>query len=496
MSSKYKVGVVQVYQNGPISNKRLSDDEFFRIRREEVLPQWETGKDLDNLDECIAAAKEISEGKNYALRILDAEKRGASLLQPQFGQALTEFMIDGMCHVEAESPLAPDGLWNVYSDSYTRKVKFDLAQVGIERSRAENATYLNGWPIVNYGVEEARRIKKAVQCPMTLNSTDEDGRLASETALAAGWNACNCRSLQEVLAHCKDIPLADEIRINQYESRLAAIYHESGVPQCPHIASNLTGYDSAGFKIFVMVSQSLMGGEQGLRQICLENGLNMNMVQDTAMIHTAKKLCEEYTRRFGYDVHFTSGSFSFLGAWPPRLEEASAMIAWNATVSLMAGCTQTILKCQDEAFATPTKEGMASSVRIARHIERLAGSARLTESTEYRTECQMLEMEVRAMMDKTLEAGDGDIAVGLCRGVEAGWISTMLSPWRYNKGNVRLMRDADNAVRYFDPGDLPLPKEVREYHAEKLKSREKKEGRPLAFDMLVSDLQFVSRLPK
>lgn len=330
---------------------------------------------------------------------------------------------------------------------------------------------------------------------MTLNSTDEDGRLASEVALAAGWNACNCRSLTEVLAHCKDIPLADEIRINQYESRLAAIYHERGVPQSPHIASNLTGYDTCGFKVFVMVAQSLMGGEQGIRQIYLENGLNMNMVQDAAMIQTSKKLCQEYTKRFGYDMHFVAGSFPFLGAWPPRLEEASAMIAWNAMVAIMGGCTPIILKCQDEAFATPTKEGMAASVRVARHIDRLAGESRLPDNEEYRLECEMLELEVRAMMEKSLEAGDGDIATGLCKGVEAGWISTMLSPWKYNKGNVRLMRDTNNAVRYLDAGDLPLPKAVKEYHAEKLRSRKLKEQRPLSLDMVVSDLQFASRLP-
>ena len=483
------------YTNQPIKNERLSDEEFFRIRREEVLPQWETGKDVEALDECIDAAKELSEEKNYALRLLDAEAQGVHLLQPQFGQALTEFMIDGMGFVEETSPLVPNGLWNIFSDSYTRKLKFDLAQNGIERSKAEMKTYLNGWPIVNFGVFEARKIKKSIQCPLTLNSTDEDGRLASEIALAAGWNACNCRSLQEVLSHCKDIPLADEIRINQYESRLASIYHEHGVPQSPHIASNLTGYDTCGFKVFVMVAQSLLGGEQGIKQVYLENGLNMNMVQDAAMIQTSKKLCKEYTNRFGYNTHFISGCFPFLGAWPPRIEEASAMIAWNIMTAFMGGCSVSMLKCQDEAFATPTKEGMAASVRIARHIDRLIGAAKLPDNADYNLECEMIEAEVRAMMDRTLEAGDGDIAIGLCKGVEAGWISTMLSPWRYNKGNVRLMRDADNAVRYWDTGDLPIPIEVKEYHAEKLKSREIKEQRPLSLDMLINDFQFASRLP-
>jgi methylaspartate mutase epsilon subunit len=484
-----------MWDSRPIRNQRLGDEDFFRIRKEEVLNQWETGRQLEDLDECIAAAKELTDGFNYALLIADAEKRGAHLLQPQFGQALTEYMIDGMSFVEAEAPLAPDGLWNIFSDSYTRKNNFKMAQVGIERSRNEGATALNGWPIVNFGVEEARRVKRALKCPLTLNSTDEDGRLSSEIALAAGWNACNCRSLTEVISHCKEIPLAAEIRINQYETRLAAIYSERGVPQCPHISSNLTGYDACGFKIFVMVAQSLMGGEQGLKQIYLENGLNLNFVQDAAMIQTSKKLCYEYTRRFGYDMHFVAGAFPFLGAWPPRIEEATAMIAWNTLDAIMAGATPIMLKCQDEAFATPTKEGMAASVRVARQIDRLSGEQLLPDSEEYRLECEMLELEVRAMMDKCLEAGDGDIAIGVCRGVDAGWISTMLSPWKYNKGNVRLMRDANNAVRYLETGDLPLPQEVKEYNKEKLQSRARKEGRPCGFDMVVSDLQFASRLP-
>jgi methylaspartate mutase epsilon subunit len=139
---------------------------------------------------------------------------------------------------------------------------------------------------------------------------------------------------------------------------------------------------------------------------------------------------------------------------------------------------------------------MAASVRIARHIDRLVGEQRTPRCEEYDLECGMLEAEARAMMDKCLEAGDGDIALGLCRGVDAGWVSTMISPWKHNKGNVRLMRDAKNAVRYLDPGDLPLPKEVIEYHAEQLQSRARKEGRPCDFAMVVGDLQFASRLPK
>ena len=318
----------------------------------------------------------------------------------------------------------------------------------------------------------------------------------SRIALAAGWNACNCRSIQEVMAHCKDITLEEEIRINQYEARLAAIYHERGVPQSPHIACNLTGYDSCGFKSFVMVAQSLLGAEQGLKQLYLEFGINMNLVQDVAMMRVTKRLCDEYCARFGYnDVKIIQNSNMFQGAFPPRLEECSAMLNLAVMIGILGGSTALVLKCVDEAFATPTKEGMSSTVRMARQIERMLGELRLPISAEVLEEERILELEVRAMMEKHLEAGDGDIALGVCLGADAGWVSTMISPWKYNKGNVLIMRDAENAMRYLDIGDMPLPKEVQEYHLEKLQSRAKKEGRPLDFDMVVDDLMYAARLP-
>lgn len=485
--------------NYSIRNTRMSDEDFFRIRETEVLNQWPTGEAIRNLDECFDAARELSvgAGRNYAIHNKNARDLNVHNIQPQFGQATTEFMIDGMSYVEQNSPMVPTGAWNIFSDSYTRKNNYKMAQQGIERSRAEGKTMLNGWPIVNFGVEEARKIKRAIKSPMSLNSTDADGRLASEIALAAGWNACNCRSLTEVLSHCKTTPLDEEIRINQYETRLAAMYHEHGVPQSPHISCNLTGYDSCGFKSFVMVAQSLLGAEQGLKQIYLEFGINMNLIQDNAMMRVTKRLCEEYCAKAGHDdIDFIVNTNMFQGAFPPRLEEVHAMMSLAVMIAILGGSTNLIVKCEDEAWATPTKEGMAASVRLARHMETLLGDLRLPYSDEVKEEEHMLELEVRTMMDKCLEIGEGDIALGLCRGVDLGWIDTMISPWRYNHGKVRLVRDSCNAMRYLDCGDMPLPQEVKDYHREKLLSREKKEGRPCDFKMVVADLLYAARLPE
>lgn len=38
-----------------------------------MLPQWETGKQIENLEECTTAAKELSQGKSHALKHVEAE---------------------------------------------------------------------------------------------------------------------------------------------------------------------------------------------------------------------------------------------------------------------------------------------------------------------------------------------------------------------------------------------------------------------------------------
>ncbi|MDP6173719.1 MAG: hypothetical protein QGF09_06090, partial [Rhodospirillales bacterium] len=165
-------------------------------------------------------------------------------------------------------------------------------------------------------------------------------------------------------------------------------------------------------------------------------------------------------------------------------------------ISILGGFPGLVLKCRDEAFATPTKEGMAGSVRLARQLTTIMGNQRLPPNAQLALEEAMLELEVRALMEKCIEAGDGDIAVGMCIGVEAGWIDTMITPWKYNHGKVMSVRDAEGAVRYLETGDVPIPAEVKDYHRAKIAEREKIEGRKADMRMIVEDFTFASVLPE
>ena len=85
----------------------------------------------------------------------------------------------------------------------------------------------------------------------------------------------------------------------------------------------------------------------------------------------------------------------------------------------------------------------------------------------------------------------------MCKGVEAGWVDTMLTPWKYNKGKVMVMRDA--AERRALLGSRRHPAAQR--GASTTTGRSWRAGRrrkaaTLDFDMVVHDLQFASILPK
>ena len=71
-----------------IQNKRLSDDEFNRLRQE-VLTQWPTGNDVD-LEEAVAYHKAMPESRNFSKKLLDAKRDNRTLVQPRAGVPVVE----------------------------------------------------------------------------------------------------------------------------------------------------------------------------------------------------------------------------------------------------------------------------------------------------------------------------------------------------------------------------------------------------------------------
>ena len=105
----------------------------------------------------------------------------------------------------------------------------------------------------------------------------------------------------------------------------------------------------------------------------------------------------------------------------------------------------------------------------------------------------MVEKETRAILDKVIELGDGDVAIGAVRAFEAGVLDQTFATTCRTLRKVLGVRDAQGAIRYLDHGNLPLSKEIINFHKEKIAERSKKEGRKIGYDSLVGDIYAPSR---
>lgn len=155
-----------------IRNKRLSDDEFYGIRKE-ILEQWPTGKDVD-FDEAVEYHKNMPESKSFSRKLSAAKKERRTLIQPRAGVALIDEHIKLLQYLQnqGEADLLPTTI-----DSYTRQNRYEEAEVGIKESIHTQKSMLNGFPAVNHGVYGCRQIIENLDTPVQVRHGTPDARL-------------------------------------------------------------------------------------------------------------------------------------------------------------------------------------------------------------------------------------------------------------------------------------------------------------------------------
>jgi len=55
------------------------------------------------------------------------------------------------------------------------------------------------------------------------------------------------------------------------------------------------------------------------------------------------------------------------------------------------------------------------------------------------------------------------------------------------------VKDSRGAIRYLEFGNLPFPEEVKKFHREKVREREKSEGRKMDYEVVVQDFWAFSK---
>jgi methylaspartate mutase epsilon subunit len=155
----------------------------------------------------------------------------------------------------------------------------------------------------------------------------------------------------------------------------------------------------------------------------------------------------------------------------------------------MSGATQVITKTTNEAVGIPTMEANAAGVRATKKAIAVVRGRRMPVDDETRLEMDMIQKEAVSIVDKVLELGDGDPAVGAIRGFEAGVVDVPWAPNENCKGRIIPIRDANGAVRYLSTGDLPFPRDVLEFNQQRIEERAAKDGKPLDVELAMFDIQ-------
>ncbi|GAA0177320.1 methylaspartate mutase subunit E [Clostridium sediminicola] len=473
-----------------LKNKRLENTLFDKLRKD-VLTQWVTGSKVD-FDEAVKYHENIPKEKVFSNKLFKAKENKRTLIQPRAGVALVDKHIELLNYLEkeGEADLLPTTI-----DSYTRHNRYQEAEEGIQESRREGRSLLNGFPAVNHGISLCRKVNESVNSPVQVRHGTPDARLLSEISISGGFTSFEGGGISYNIPYSKNISLEKTIYNWQYVDRLIGLYEEAGVSINREPFGPLTGtLVPPCISHAVAIIESLLAAEQGVKNITVGYGQCGNLVQDVAAIETVEKLTEEYLCKYGYeDVVVTTVLHQWMGGFPQDESKAFGVISWGAAAAALAGATKVIVKTPHEAMGVPTKEANANGLKATKQVVTMLADQKMALTKELEQEIDMIKAETRCIVNRLIELGNGDIAIGTIRGFEAGIIDVPFAPSKFNAGKVLPARDNNGSVRFLEYANLPFTKDIKDFHKKKIEERAKFEKRDVSFQMVIDDIYAIGK---
>lgn len=457
-----------------------------------MLETWPTGQDVTDIDEGIRYQKTIPAEKRFVAKLRKAHEEGRTLIQPRAGVPIIEKQIELLRHLETEgeADLLPTTI-----DSYTRLNRYKDAEHGIAESLSLGKAMLNGFPAVNHGVKGCRELTSAVQSPVQVRHGTPDARLLAEITLAGGFTSFEGGGISYNIPYAKNVPMEHTMHTWQYVDRLTGYYEERGITIDREPFGPLTGtLVPPCISNSVAIIEALMAAEQGVKNITVGYGQCGNLVQDVAAIRSLEEQTLEYLKRFGYhDCNVSTVLHQWMGGFPQDEAKAYAVICWGSSVAALAKATKVIVKTPHEALGVPTKEANAAGLRATKQIISMLADQAMVMDDVLKGEIDTIKREVACILERTLELGDGDLAVGTVRAFEAGVIDIPFAPSRINAGKLMPARDNNGAVRLLNIGMLPFTEELKKFHREKIEERGRAERRGVSMQMSIDDVYAISK---
>ena len=470
-----------------VSHQRVDDELLMKKRREE-LDKWPTGKEVD-FEEAVAYQKSLPDSKIWWKVMMKLQEEGRMSVFPRAGTPILEQMIE-LCQGLRESGVV---LIPVTTDSYTRLGHYEKVEEILKECERTGKPLLNGYPIINQGVKKTRKLVESVDAAFSPRGA------GGEIAIASGLT-----TFEESMgflgfgSYSKNMTIRELAERYQNSKRILGWYADRGVILCCDLHGWLPGAPfPLSVNIACLIIEAVTGAEQGQKALYPLVACMGNMAQDLAWIRLAPRLIREYLDRFGYKDTIIVGTCPAQTPLFPVAMDLGGAFAYLCYVSMVGALSKSNavdLRSIDEGAGIPSKDTNAVSYRAARWIFDIVREQRIEiDAKGIDIEEKVTETEVRAILDRVLDLGDGDIVEGAVRAVESGVLD---SPWSPNvnvKDQVLGVRDARGACRYLEFGNLPIPDDIKEFHREKIAEREKLEGKKADYHMAVKDLWSLSK---
>ena len=470
-------------------NKKISEADFM-AERKEVLATWPTGKDVD-LKDTIEYLKKIPPERNFAEKLELADKAGITTAQPRAGVPLLDEHITLMKYLQDEG--GADFLPSTI-DAYTRQNRYEEGERGIEESKKAGRSLMNGFPAVNWGVANCRKVVESVKLPLQARHGTPDARLLSEIIHAGGYTSNEGGGISYNVPYAKAVSIENSLAFWQYADRLVGFYEENGVHLNREPFGPLTGtLVPPSMAIAVGIIEALLAAEQGVKSITVGYGMCGNMMQDVAAVISLRELTKEYMKTYGYkDVYVTTVFHQWMGGFPPDESRAYGLISLGSTIAALSGATKVIVKTPHEAFGIPTKEANAGGIKATKMVLNLLRGQRYPSCDGLKQEVELIKAETKCIMNETFRLGSGDLFQGTVKAFEAGVLDIPFAPSKYNAGKAMPARDDNGAIRYLMTGNIPFTDDIKTFNQDMLEKRAKTDKRDVGFQMTIDDVYAVS----
>lgn len=446
------------------------DEQFFR-EREEVLAAWPTGRAAASLEDNAAFLREQPSFPRL-LAETDAGLR-PMVVQPRSGVPGVDEQIALFRHFRAAGAAA----LSYQVDSLTRNNRYADAAEAIATSARTGHTVLNGFPVVNHGVEALRRIVVEIGVPLQSRHSTRDPRLLAEISYAGGVTAFEGGPICYNIPYYKNYPLREALATWRYIDRLSGIYFKRfGIPLDREFFGTLTAtLIPPSIAIASNLVEAVLAAQQGVKCVSLGYAEQGNRIQDIAAIRVMAEVSREVLAGLGYkDVAVHTVFHQYMAAFPQSEQRAEELIFGSSVTASLAGATRILTKTPAESRQIPRVEDNVRGLTLTRLGIEAARGRQVPQGVE--DEAHILRREVLAIFESLLDCGYGDLDEGVVRGFDLGLLDIPFAPSVYNRGEVQTARDVHGAVRFLRTGALRFDVEVRDFHEHKMEERRRAEG--------------------